>query len=204
MEVSMIYMRYITYSDEHPLGKVERIWWRHEYQDTMGNLSHIHSLIWLKDEPLSTMQDRIRGSVASLLEPDEMDALIKEGLLANEGEIASVLDDAARILKHKCSERCKKRKSVDGQLICRADDNAKMNPTPTRHSVVPVFIKHSDQAENVLQQMDLFQFNPLVVCQRLFIRFSSRRSIFLQREVAKVLFRHATVVCFQRTDQVIT
>jgi hypothetical protein len=128
----------------------------------MGNLSHIHCLIWLQDEPLSTTQHRIRGSLASLLEPDEMDSLIEEGLVANEQEITSILDDAARILKHKCSERCKKRKSGDGELICRADDNTKMNPTPTRHSVVQIFIKHSDQAENVLQQMDLFQFNPLV------------------------------------------
>jgi len=40
MEVSMIYMRYITYLDEYPLGKVEKIWWRHEYQDTKGNLNY--------------------------------------------------------------------------------------------------------------------------------------------------------------------
>jgi hypothetical protein len=31
MEVSEIFMTYISKSDEQPLGKVEDIWWRHEY-----------------------------------------------------------------------------------------------------------------------------------------------------------------------------
>jgi hypothetical protein len=37
-----------------------------------------------------------------------------------------------------------------------------MNPKPTRHSVVELFIKHSDQAEKLLKQTGLFQSNPLV------------------------------------------
>jgi hypothetical protein len=48
MEVSQIFMTYIAKSDEHPLGKVENIWWRHEYQTAKANLSHIHALIRLK------------------------------------------------------------------------------------------------------------------------------------------------------------
>ena len=68
MEISMIYMNYIAFSDEHPLGEVKHIWWRHEYQDTMGNLSHIHALIWLKDgESEDATLDRIRGSTDILL-----------------------------------------------------------------------------------------------------------------------------------------
>jgi hypothetical protein len=113
MEVSMLYMRYITYSDKRPLGKVKKIWWRHEYQDTMGNLSHIHSLIWLEKEPLSVTQDRIQGSLATLIRSDEIDTLIEQGLAADEQEIAFILDEASRILKHKCSTQCKKRKSDD-------------------------------------------------------------------------------------------
>ena len=30
IEISMIYMNYIAYSDKHPLGKVKHNWWRHE------------------------------------------------------------------------------------------------------------------------------------------------------------------------------
>ena len=49
MEVSEIFMTYISKSDEHPLGKVEDIWWRHEYQTAKANLSHIHALIRLAE-----------------------------------------------------------------------------------------------------------------------------------------------------------
>ena len=45
MEVSEIFMTYIAKSEEQPLGKVEHIWWRHEYQSAKANLSHIHALI---------------------------------------------------------------------------------------------------------------------------------------------------------------
>jgi hypothetical protein len=161
MEVAMLYMEYIAYSDERPLGKVKNIWWRHEYQDTMGNLSHIHSLIWLEDEPKCDTQDRIRGSMATLIRPDEWHALVEDGVIDSEQEIPIILNKASRILKHKCSARCKKRRRND-ELVCRADNNARMNPTPTRHSVVTMNIRHSEQAEKLLVQMGLFQPNPLV------------------------------------------
>lgn len=50
MEVSELYMHYIAKSPERPLGKVKKIWWRHEYQETKGNLSHIHCLIWIEED----------------------------------------------------------------------------------------------------------------------------------------------------------
>jgi hypothetical protein len=37
-----------------------------------------------------------------------------------------------------------------------------MNPKPTRHNVVELFVKHTDQAEKRFSQMGLFQSNPLV------------------------------------------
>jgi hypothetical protein len=162
MEISMIYMQYIAHSDERPLGKVKKIWWRHEYQDTMGNLSHIHSLIWLDDGELEAVTlDRIRGSTTDLIRAQELDGLIQEGLIADEREAIHVTNEATRILKHTCTARCKKLMS-NGQLTCRVDDNARMNPIPTRHSTVEVYIKHSEQAESLLEQMDLFQPNPLI------------------------------------------
>jgi hypothetical protein len=162
MEISMIYMQYIAHSDERPLGKVKKIWWRHEYQDTMGNLSHIHSLIWLDDgESEAVTLDRIRGSTTDLIRAQELDSRIQEGLIADEREAIHITNEATRILKHTCTARCKKLMS-NGQLTCRVDNNARMNPIPTRHSTVEVYIKHSEQAESLLEQMDLFQPNPLI------------------------------------------
>ena len=48
------------------------------------------------------------------------------------------------------------------ELACCIDNNARMNPIPTRHSTVELYIKHSEQAEKLLEQMGLFQPNPFV------------------------------------------
>jgi len=45
MEVGQIFMDYVVNSLERPLGKVIKFWWRFEFQDTKGNLPHIHSLL---------------------------------------------------------------------------------------------------------------------------------------------------------------
>jgi hypothetical protein len=82
MEVSEIFMTYIAKSDERPLGKVEDIWWRHEYQTAKANLSHIHALIRLAEtESEAHILDRIRGIIGDLIRPEEAEQFIAEGVL---------------------------------------------------------------------------------------------------------------------------
>jgi hypothetical protein len=38
-------MKYIIYSLEQPLGPIDWAWYRKEFQDLNGNVSHIHSVI---------------------------------------------------------------------------------------------------------------------------------------------------------------
>ena len=60
-------------------GRVRKIWWRHEYQDGVGNLSRIHSLIWLEDQSMdAAWTDTML--FAELICEDEVDSLIEEGL----------------------------------------------------------------------------------------------------------------------------
>ena len=40
-------MRYIEHSPEQPLGKVEQLWYRYEFQTTAGNLPYIQAVIFL-------------------------------------------------------------------------------------------------------------------------------------------------------------
>lgn len=42
-----MYINYIIISQKDPLGKIEKHWWTWEYQETKGNLSHIHFLVWM-------------------------------------------------------------------------------------------------------------------------------------------------------------
>jgi hypothetical protein len=46
LKVGQIYMKYIITSQEHPLEKIEKHWWRWEYQAAKGDFSHIHCLLW--------------------------------------------------------------------------------------------------------------------------------------------------------------
>ena len=64
----------------------------------MGNLSHIHALIWLKDgESEDATLDRIQGSTDDLIRPDEVDDLIQEGIIRDEREVIQVVEDASHI-----------------------------------------------------------------------------------------------------------
>jgi hypothetical protein len=89
MEVSILYMNYITHSHEQPLGDIELIRWRCEFQDAVGNLPHIHALMWLKEgsEVKDTTLDRIRGSIMDMIRSEEIDLLVAGGLLANVNDI---------------------------------------------------------------------------------------------------------------------
>lgn len=41
--------RWIIYGEEQPLGEIEHVWYRHEYQPDVGNMSHVHMLLWTKE-----------------------------------------------------------------------------------------------------------------------------------------------------------
>ena len=43
--IANLWMRYIIYSKEEPLHKIEWAWWRKEFQDEAGNVSHIHAIL---------------------------------------------------------------------------------------------------------------------------------------------------------------
>jgi predicted GIY-YIG superfamily endonuclease len=169
IEVSIIYMKYIATSPEQPLGDVEHIWWRFEFQDTVGNLPHIHALIWLRGNtiPLHDIQDRIRGSLMHLIRPEEMDNLVTEGLLSCAEETMEIQELAERVLAHICSSRCQKRVGIeDGQLRCRVTNNGLESPNPLTHTTKEIDVQHFPQAEKILLDLGLYTVDPLTGCTR--------------------------------------
>ncbi len=100
MEISEIYIRYIAYSPEMPLGKVNDLWARHEFQDDKANLSHLHFLIFLSNnQDKDAVKDKVtRGSIRDLIQPNEVYELVREGLLKNVDDVDTVRDNASRIL----------------------------------------------------------------------------------------------------------
>jgi hypothetical protein len=124
METSDIYMRYIIYSPEHPIGEIDNAWHRHEIQDldidkhnkkssqsNVGNLSHLHAILWTKDdittpEGLDKVLDRIRGSGKDLIRLDEIADLSQRNLLKKDKELSYYQQWHVRVNGHKCARRC--------------------------------------------------------------------------------------------------
>jgi hypothetical protein len=166
METAEIWMGYILESDECPLGKVSRMWWRHEYQDTQGNLGHIHALLWIDEDDggggVAAVQDRIRGFIMELIRPGGIDGLVEEGLLECGADIIKVQDAALRILRHICSSRCKRRVGTGNRdLQCRAANNGIENTNPTEHTTKEITVKHSPASCEILHKLGLFGIDAL-------------------------------------------
>ncbi len=52
-EVIRIFLRYLTFSKTSVFLSVKKSFWRDKYQDTSGNLCHIHRLVALDKQDLS-------------------------------------------------------------------------------------------------------------------------------------------------------
>ncbi len=161
MEVSTIWMNYIKNSSEMPLGKVTNIWWRHEYQDTKGNLSHIHALIWVdKSEKKQIKLDRICGSIIDLISINNIDIFIKEKILNDESDVYRVRDKGEKLLKHICNDRCKRRIGVkEHDLKCRVTHNGLENPTPSQHYFKTYDVQYNQTCINILTELGLMSYN---------------------------------------------
>lgn len=161
MEVSAIWMNYIKNSNERPLGKIRNIWWRHEYQDTKGNLSHIHALIWVdKSEPQHITLDRIRGSTLDLICEDEIDNLVKEKIFSKSSDVFKIRDMAVKLLRHVCNQRCKRRTGIGGKdLKCRVTNNGLENPIPTQHFFKEYEVQYSQTCIQIMTDLGLMYYS---------------------------------------------
>jgi hypothetical protein len=90
---------------------MSKIWWRHEYH-------HIHALIWINGKTTAAAQsmEHIRGSIDDLVREDKVESLVAEGILVNAQRQARVREKRRKIMRHTCSQRCKRRVGVkDGK-----------------------------------------------------------------------------------------
>ena len=153
MEAAELYMHYIVKSPERPLGGIRKIWWCHEYQESEGNLSHIHCLLWTDEEVIDS---RICGSITDLIHPDEIDELMEEGLMSDRSDVYHIRDFACKVLFHSCSSRCQVRTGPgNSDFKCRVPSAVMLSPTPTQGSMVKVEPHHSDEALAVLKRLGL-------------------------------------------------
>ena len=155
MEAAELYMHYIAKSPERPLGGIRKIWC-HEYQESEGNLSHIHCLLWTDDDSEEVIDSRIHGSNADLIPPDEIDELMEEGLMSDRSDVYHIRNFACKVLFHSCSSRCQVCTGPgNSDFKCRVPSAVMLSPTPTHGTMVKVEPHHSDEALAVLKRLGL-------------------------------------------------
>jgi len=163
MEVAEIWMSYILKSTEQPLGPVIKMWWRHEYQDTAGNLSHIHALLWLDDTQTDELiQERVRGSLMTLVYPNEVNGYIEERLMSCQSDWWNITEKASKFLRHTCSSRCMKRVGIgNNELRCRVTNNERESKNPREHTLEEIYVEHSEKALVILESLGLYENDPI-------------------------------------------
>ena len=167
-KVGKLYMNYILTSHENPLGKIERHWWRWEYQDAKGNLPHIHCLLWTNESKhistdLQKLQDRIRCSQKTFFtNKQEVESLVQEGLLpdASQDTVMDMLEYVDLILTHNCANahyRCMRRTGIGKQdLKCRFVDYFMENPDPDTYGYKKIDPRHRQETMEILQKLGLY------------------------------------------------
>jgi hypothetical protein len=135
MEVRKLLLQFLIKSSSTILGKVLPAFFRDEYQEESGNLSHIHGLLGLfrRDMDVKEFRDFVcslqRSAICDLITGDEVKGYIEEGLLKDVQDFKDYTDLADQILVHSCSSgRCLIRQGDSGT----PDDYKCKKPHPVK------------------------------------------------------------------------
>ena len=139
-------------SPERPLGEVECLFAREEYQCSKGNLSHLHMLVTLKkgwedDEGRRHIKALVRGFVDDILPDEDVESMIQEGLLKDYYDAFEVKEEAMKFLPHRHSARCLRRVGPgSSDLVCRVPDARFVSTDITGFYTAHLGIGHSKDA----------------------------------------------------------
>ena len=97
--------------------------------------------------------DLIRNNVIDIIKPEEVESLIDEGYLKDEGELIEVLNDGSSVLAHTCNARCLV-PDKDGNLICRAT-NYQKSKINTKHVLMDLPNNYSKACLERLEKANL-------------------------------------------------
>ena len=168
IEVSELWLKYIVQSSEMPLGKILKVWYRKEFQDLIAALFHLHCIFWTADdistrEGLNRVLHRIRGSIADIIQLQEIDEYMNEQNLTFE-MLLEILKCAEKFLQHTCHSRCQvpvssptNPRNEPRQYMCKVPCNPLLSDRPQDHRIVSVPVHHTKEAIDVLAELGLVQ-----------------------------------------------
>ena len=167
LEVRKLLIDLLLTSSTTILKKVVHAFFRDEYQELSGNVSHLHGLMGLKKDDMENEEfkrfvcDLQRNSVCDLIPTDEIQGMIDDGLLRDEDDWRDVIATAAEILPHNCDKRCKLRVDKTGDdnvdLKCKKKHPVFDSIDPLSDDFIPVSINPSEACLDALQQCKLYE-----------------------------------------------
>jgi predicted GIY-YIG superfamily endonuclease len=165
--VKYLFLRYIK-QQLSILRVVVAIFARDEYQADSGNLPHNHLILAIDKSTMNGdaenfIQDLIRTSVMEIVRTeDDVERLLREGLLKSIDEINDVTALAGRILPHNCNARCKRRVGTgnsEADFECRKLHSVRDCPDTTRHNYVPIRYNFQQPMLEVLEDIGMYDSN---------------------------------------------
>ena len=167
LEVRSFLINLLLESSTAILKKVVHAFFRDEYQELCGNVSHLHGLMGLEKNDMENEEfkqficDLQRNSVCDLVSTDEIQGMIDDGLLRDEDDWKDVTATAAEILPHICDKRCKIRVAHTGDdnvdFKCKKKDAVLESLDPLTDDFVPVKINPSEACLDALQLCGLYE-----------------------------------------------
>ena len=114
-----MFIKYLTKSPSSPFLKMLAVLARKEYQSDVGNLSHIHllgKLAQMCEHSREDLGNLIRNNIVDIIKPEEVDAMIDEGLINHKDDVNQVQIDGKTYIIHRWNSRCLV-PDKDGNLI---------------------------------------------------------------------------------------
>ena len=146
-------IEYLKMSLECILGDIVKLWGRAEFQEFAGNYQHYHLLIWLSNKNVD-YHEIIQCSEKAFAKAFEDLITLKFGRITNHFEAVEILQKCMKVQSHSCEKgkfRCMKKIGVDGKKVCRFPAQKQSHC----HSYYSFNIDHSEEAHDILQQLQL-------------------------------------------------
>lgn len=164
IDITEVIINKITNTLTH-IGASSAVFARHEYQESVGNPSHIHMIVAVEESSMGNasvqeyLNDLIAGHFLEVVRPEDIHDWLSEGFLVDEYDINALTTLAKTILSHTCNHRCQRRVNSKGDekdTKCRKLHSVKDTPDPTQDCFVEIDYDWSETTKDLLHKIGLF------------------------------------------------
>lgn len=101
-----LFMQWLLHGTDHPLGEVRHMWCRHEFQTDVGNLSHLHMLLWTEENLARENDAQYFQDASAAVARLSADVRTAFDYVADPERKADLIALADKIQHHRCTPKC--------------------------------------------------------------------------------------------------